>query len=547
MERIYGKTGGLKAGHLKSLQRLYRRNIPEREIISNEIARALCAVAQSTGRQIGILVTRRGQIAFVIVGDSRRIRLPDLSDFRTGGSRLRGLRCIHTHLKKESISSDDLNDLVLMGLDLMVSIDVEETGLPGAISYAHIIPGSRNRGEIWTVNSVPDIGRLKVDFLELVEALEKEMAWTGPRHSTAGVERALLVGITSGAKWREEEAMEELEELAVSDNIQVAGKVVQHVKNIDPRFFIGRGKLGELASRCLYSGCTMIIFNNELSPTQVKNLSDFTELKIIDRSQLILDIFASRAVTREGKIQVELAQLKYMLPRLGEKNTAMSRLTGGIGGRGPGETKLEMNRRRTRERISRLNAELKEIRQQREDRRRLRDLKGLPVISIVGYTNAGKSTLLNALTRSRVGTGARLFETLDPTSRRLRFPSEREAVITDTVGFIRDLPESLMEAFAATLEELGDADLLLHVADAASSRLEERVETVKGVLERLGLLDTPSLLVLNKADLLSADEAEAIVLRLGGMAVSALNPYTLPPLIEKINEIIWLRSSSPKI
>jgi len=481
------------------------------------------------------------------VGDSRRIRLPDLSDFRTGGSRLRGLRCIHTHLKKESISSDDLNDLVLMGLDLMVSIDVEETGLPGAISYAHIIPGSRNRGEIWTVNSVPDIGRLKVDFLELVEALEKEMAWTGPRHSTAGVERALLVGITSGAKWREEEAMEELEELAVSDNIQVAGKVVQHVKNIDPRFFIGRGKLGELASRCLYSGCTMIIFNNELSPTQVKNLSDFTELKIIDRSQLILDIFASRAVTREGKIQVELAQLKYMLPRLGEKNTAMSRLTGGIGGRGPGETKLEMNRRRTRERISRLNAELKEIRQQREDRRRLRDLKGLPVISIVGYTNAGKSTLLNALTRSRVGTGARLFETLDPTSRRLRFPSEREAVITDTVGFIRDLPESLMEAFAATLEELGDADLLLHVADAASSRLEERVETVKGVLERLGLLDTPSLLVLNKADLLSADEAEAIVLRLGGMAVSALNPYTLPPLIEKINEIIWLRSSSPKI
>jgi len=351
------------------------------------------------------------------------------------------------------------------------------------------------------------------------------------------------VGVNTGPRWRAEEAMDELEELALSDGVQVAGKVIQQVKAIDARFFIGRGKLGELASRCVSSACTMIIFNNELSPTQVRNLSNFTELKIIDRSQLILDIFATRAVTREGKIQVELAQLKYTLPRLAEKNTAMSRLTGGIGGTGPGETKLEMNKRRVRQRIAKLNSELKEIRRQRVDRRRLRDQKSMPVISIVGYTNAGKSTLLNALTRSRVGTGSRLFETLDPTSRRLRFPSEREAVITDTVGFIRDLPESLMEAFSATLEELDEADLLLHVIDVASPRLEERIKTVNTVLERLGLQDKPLLLVLNKADLLSSEQAGDLSQRLQGLAVSAVNPDSLPPLIEKISEIIWLHFS----
>jgi GTP-binding protein HflX len=263
-----------------------------------------------------------------------------------------------------------------------------------------------------------------------------------------------------------------------------------------------------------------------LTPAQVKSLTDYTELKIIDRSQLILDIFSRRAVTREGKIQVELAQLKYLRPRLATKNSAMSRLTGGIGGRGPGETKLEINRRRARDRISRLNRELSRIKKQRKERRRLRNANRLPVISIVGYTNAGKSTLLNSLTRSQVGTGNRLFETLDPSSRRLRFPREREAIITDTVGFIRDLPETLMEAFAATLEELHDADLLLHVVDASNPRMEDQIKTVNKILARLDLKGVPSLLVLNKTDLLDDEYVSVLSEKNNGISVSALDQET---------------------
>jgi GTP-binding protein HflX len=262
-------------------------------------------------------------------------------------------------------------------------------------------------------------------------------------------------------------------------------------------------------------------------------------MKIIDRSQLILDIFARRAVTREGKIQVELAQLKYLLPRLATKNTAMSRLTGEIGGRGPGETKLEINRRRVRERIARLNRGLKAIKQQREDRRRLRKQRRLPVLSIVGYTNAGKSTLLNTLTKSKVGAKDRLFETLDPSSRRLRFPREREAIITDTVGFIRNLPKSLMEAFAATLEELQDADLLIHVVDASSPRLEDQIETVNRILEDLDLIRIPLLLVLNKADLLSKEESGVLAKKMGGIAISAIHPPSLTELTKKIETLVW--------
>jgi GTP-binding protein HflX len=378
----------------------------------------------------------------------------------------------------------------------------------------------------------------------MIQSLEEELVRTRGSRSLEKGERALLVGVTTGPRWQEEESLDELEDLAVSDDIEVVGRVVQHINKAGSRFLIRKGKLMELALRCLQSGSNLLIFNNELTPAQVKSLTDFTDLKIIDRSQLILDIFARRAVTREGKIQVELAQLKYLLPRLATKNTAMSRLTGEIGGRGPGETKLEINRRRVRERIARLNRELKEIKQQRGGRRRLRNQRRLPVISIVGYTNAGKSTLLNTLTHSHVGVQNRLFETLDPSSRRLRFPREREAIITDTVGFIRDLPESLMEAFAATLEELHDAELLLHVVDATSPRPEEQVKTVEQILVNLDLKEIPALLVLNKADLLTSEEADILAKKMGGIAISAINPPSLSGLTERIETLIWLRSSS---
>lgn len=474
----------------------------------------------------------------MVVGNDRRIEIPDLGRYRSGSGRLSGLRCVHTHLKGEPLSREDLTDLVLLGLDLMVSVEVRQEGIPGPIHYAHILPENRG-GEGWSIQRVPDVGQLTVDFQRLIQSLEDELARTAGPARVERKERAILVGVAEGPSWKTEESLEELRELALSNNLEVVDVVTQRVSRTNPRFLIGKGKLSELVLRCLQRACNLLIFDHELTPAQVRSLTDATELKIIDRSQLILDIFARRAVTREGKIQVELAQLRYLLPRLATKNTAMSRLTGGIGGRGPGETKLEINRRRARERIARLNKEWKAVRHQREDRRKLRKSRLLPIISIVGYTNAGKSTLLNRLTHSDVLVEDRLFATLDPSSRRLRFPREREVIITDTVGFIRDLPEDLMDAFAATLEELQDADLLLHVVDASSPRMESQVKTVDAVLEKLKLQRIPRFLVLNKTDRLDPGETAALARRAGGIPISALDPKTFEPLLTRMERLLW--------
>jgi GTPase len=515
-------------------------------IISHELTRQLSAISREIKRQVALLINRKGEVTHVLIGNNRRIWIPQLTKARVGVGRLKGLRCIHTHLEGEPLSTEDITDLVLIGLDLMACIEVDQQGFPGPITYAHLLPGDRD-GKGFALERVPDMGRLSLDLITFIRSLEAELARKEVGPSLRARDRALLVGITSGAKWLEEEALEELQNLALSNEIEVVDKVIQRVKQIDPRYLMRRGKLRELVLQCLHTGSDLLIFNQELTPAQVKNLTDFTELRIIDRSQLILDIFARRAVTREGKIQVELAQLKYLVPRLATKNTAMSRLTGGIGGRGPGETKLEINRRRVYARIARLNRELSGISRQRQGRRQLRNRRGLPVISIVGYTNAGKSTLLNALTGSEVGTGSRLFETLDPSSRRLRFPKEREAIITDTVGFIRGLPGSLMEAFAATLEELNDADLLLHVVDASSNRMVEEIKTVEDILEKLKLRQMPSVLVLNKMDRVDEREMKELQKRTGGVPISAIHPPSLHHLVEEIEKIIWERSSTPSI
>ncbi len=509
-----------------------------KEIITPELTRQISSISRDIQRQVALLLTRRGDIAYVVVGDNRHILIPDLGRYRLGKGRLKGIRCVHTHLDGEPLSGEDLTDLVLLGLDLMVCVQAGEDGIPGALSFAHILP--RNiRGKGWRITRVPNIGQLDVDFPALIASLEDELGRAESAREPEQKERALLVGISTGPLWRSKESLEELRELAVSNNLDVTDTVIQNVKRAHPRFLIGKGKLQELALRCLQTGCNLLIFDHELTPAQVRTLTDLTELKIIDRSQLILDIFARRAVTREGKIQVELAQLKYLLPRLATKNTAMSRLTGGIGGRGPGETKLEINRRRVRERIAKLNRELGKIKRQREDRRRLRNAKRLPVISIVGYTNAGKSTLLNALTHSEVFVEDRLFATLDPSSRRLRFPRDREVIITDTVGFIRDLPEDLMEAFAATLEELRDADFLLHVVDTGSPRMEEQIAAVEGVLKKLELERIPTLLVLNKCDRCDAREADSLAQSWNGVAISALDRQTLRPMLLQIEKFLW--------
>ena len=488
------------------------------------------------GRQVGVLVDRRGNIEYVLVGDAKSIVIPDLKGFRKGSSRLLGLRYLHTHLKGEPLSQEDLLDLALLRLDLIAAISVEPNGLPGPAYLAHLLPKNLENKN-WELLDPIHPSQLEVDFVQLIQSLEEEFARAqGGRELGDHRERAILVSATDESKSEAEDSITELKELARSDGVIVLDSVIQRRPKPDPRFVMGKGKLQELILKSLQLGADLIIFNQELTPAQVRVIADYTDLKVIDRTQLILDIFAQRAHSRVGKVQVELAQLKYMLPRLSTRDDALSRLTGGIGGRGPGETKLEVDRRRVKDRIHRLENELKYLAKGREQRRAKRLKKELPIVSIVGYTNAGKSTLLNALTHSQVLVEDKLFATLDPTSRRLRFPRDLEVIITDTVGFIRDLPKDLIEAFRATLDELEDADLLLHVVDVSNPQFEEQIEAVNKILCDLGLHATPTLLVFNKEDRVDPKMVENLCRSYQAVSISAIQPETLPKLIHRMEE-----------
>jgi GTP-binding protein HflX len=333
--------------------------------------------------------------------------------------------------------------------------------------------------------------------------------------------------------------VEELRELARTAGVTVVDVVTQQRGRPDGRTLLGAGKLEDLVVRAFQHDVDLVIFDQDLSPVQARNLTERLDLRVIDRTQLILDIFAQHARTRDGKLQVELAQLRYLLPRLAQQaDRSLSRLAGGIGGRGPGETKLEIDRRRVRERVARLERELAHLRRERESRRKRRERRELPVLSIVGYTNAGKSTLLRSLTGTEVLVADTMFATLDPTSRRLRFPREREVIVTDTVGFIRDLPPELVAAFRATLEEIADASLLLHVVDASAPDYERRIAAVREVLAQIGMGATPELLVFNQIDRLPPGEGEAIAARHGGVAVSALARRGLEDLVARADAML---------
>ena len=526
---------------------MYRRKVPPAQLLSPELARQLAEIAAEVHRQIGVLVDRQGAVAYVIVGDAKGLLIPTLPRERGVKGRLKGLRLIHTHLDGSPLSHDDLMDLALLRLDAVAALAVAD-GQPGAIEIAHLLPQPVD-GQSWAVIKARQVGALDLDFEALVASLEAEFSRQAPAGTGQSRERAILIGVTGASRAAAEDSLAELTELARSADLDVAATILQRRPRFDSRYLMGKGKLSELVIQALQQGVDMLVFDAELSPSQVRSITNFSELKVIDRTQLILDLFAQRARSREGKLQVEMAQVKYLLPRLVGKGDALSRLMGGIGGRGPGESKLETDRRRLRDRLHRLQQDLSQIRNERRERRQPRRRQNLPILSIIGYTNAGKSTLFNALTHAAVLAEDRLFATLDPTSRRLRFPKEREVIITDTVGFIKNLPKNLLEAFKATLEELEDADLLIHVVDLSNPRFMEQMAAVDDILTSLALQDKPVLLVFNKKDLVDPNLA-ALQCRIHrGVAISAPDDSSLPPLIArleaKVEELLSRRETGP--
>lgn len=501
------------------------------------MARLLCQISFELNRQIGLLLQRSGKVEAVIVGDFKGIMIPQLSHIRSRG-RLKGLRLVHTHLAGEDISDEDLMDLLFLRLDMLSVLKVASDGLPEQLYSVHLLPDSRD-GKNWAFLPPVHPANQTDSFEELIRALEGEFTRkTGTKEVESGRDRAILIGVSSQSKIRAEESMQELSELARSDDVVVLASVLQQQRKVNPRLILGKGKLADILIQALQLGANLLIFDQELNPSQIRSITDYSELRVIDRTQLILDIFAHRALSREGKLQVEMAQLKYMLPRLSSRDDALSRLTGGIGARGPGETKLEIDKRRINDRLARLAGELKQVSLERYRRRSRRRKKDLPVLSLVGYTNAGKSTLLNTLTQSDIVAEDKLFATLDPTSRRLRFPRDMEVLITDTVGFIRHLPAELLQAFTATLEELEEADLLVHVIDLSNPGFREQMKVVDDLLAKLDLSTIPCLKLFNKADQVGDDTMLLADVAREGIVISALDINTLAPFLEKAQRLM---------
>jgi len=554
---VFGHTVGLKPSELKNLERFYRRRVPPASIISHELARELAKVSADLNRQVGLLINRKGEIDYVVVGTFNRIELPELRGYRDHIARLKGLRFIHTHLLTSKIThseldQDDLIDLALLRLDLVGALEVHPNGEPGKIHIAHIIPDP----EFFAGGSLSDkenqffyflrpcyVWELKENFLELIKNLEDELERVKPlKEVEEQKDRAILIFLREPNDPYLEERIFELRELARTAGVTVVGEIVQKKTSPDPRYVIGKGKLLEVMVLALRNRANLLIFDRELTPSQVRAITESTDLRVIDRTQLILDIFAQRAKSKEGKIQVEIAQLKYTLPRLRAKDDAFSRLTGGIGGRGPGETKLEIDKRRIKDRIAKLERELEKISQERDIKRKRRKKLAFKTVALIGYTNAGKTTLFNTLAKSQYLAEDKLFATLDPVTKAIRTPNNQVFLITDTVGFIRNLPEDLKKAFRATLEELYSADLLLHIVDISNPDFESQIETVNQILEEMELLHYPLLMVFNKIDLLPPSEFQlikALSHRYKAIPVSAKRGDNLDLLLTKIEEILF--------
>lgn len=577
MKEVFGDTRQLRPAEKNALEKLSKRRSAASELIDLELAKRTAKLADSLGKQIGLIIGRDGRVVEVVLGGKDRIYLPDLGRFRVDAVRLRRLRLIvflpepekylqdfkpqelifQTEASKRprgrrksfaskaatvqspEIAADLLTDLEKLRLDTVAVIAANSGGSLGSFSLAYLYPGEKESHQgsrairFYHGASLSD---LRLDFQPFIAELD--LAFTRTRESgfDTSEDAAVLVGAYTGKLSDAESSMEELQELARTAGLEVRDTVFQRRRTLDPKTVIGKGKVEDVMLQCLDLGADLLVFDRELSPGQLRSITNLTDLRVIDRSMLILDIFAQRAKSSEGRLQVELAQLKYSLPRLTERDSGLSRLTGGIGGRGPGETKLEIGRRRARDRIADLEKRIEKVSKQRELRRERRQSRGVPVVAIVGYTNAGKSTLLNALTKGNVLAESKLFATLDTASKRMRFPNEKEVIFVDTVGFIRELPKELVNAFRATLEEVTEADVLLHVVDSSNPDYESQIEVVENTLESLGVAEKPRVLVLNKVDRLNPLERSTLMRTSEGLPISAVSREGFPEIIRALQQ-----------
>ncbi|MGI6684413.1 MAG: GTPase HflX [Bacillota bacterium] len=538
--KLSGNLTGLSQVIIEKLDALYEINVERGMVINSLLAGQMAAITHAIHKEIAVYLNRRGKVIHVAIGNDYTVPLEEVS-LRRGQKRLSGVRCIHTHPGEDgTLSSVDLAALDLMNFDCMVALGILEDGSVGTVGIGFKdLSSSHQKVSQMVLSNLNALEQM--DFLGMIAEIEKhtdDMHRTGEENTR---EKAFLVALLKdNHREKTEESLDELEQLTLSAGLVVLGKDIQKRDRPDAATFIGRGKAQELRLIAQSEGINAIIFDDELTPAQQRNLEDLIGVKIIDRSMLILDIFAQRAWSNEGKLQVELAQLKYLLPRLVGQGTVLSRLGGGIGTRGPGETKLEVDRRRIRKRISDLEARLELVKKSRAlHRKRWADLR-IPVVALVGYTNAGKSSLMNVLSGAEVLVEDRLFATLDPTTRKVDLPDGRSFLLTDTVGFVRKLPHHLIAAFRATLEETMEADILLHVIDGSSEQAEEHAVTVNQVLKELGIADKPVITVINKIDLIIYDAVLNRLLQLfdPALAISAKKQVGIEGLLKKIGETL---------
>ncbi|MFS8782842.1 GTPase HflX [Synechococcus sp. R6-10] len=557
--RFPEQAKGLKPHQQKQLQRLYQLRLPPNRLVTVEFAQRLGSLTQELeGRPISVYLNRRGQVIRVGVGSPFETQIPAWELPRQGAERLSGIRCITTQMGEGGPGQKALTAMALQRLDALITLSVSKsgghrrrggaaTGFVHRAYLAHLLPEGERR---WQVSEPLPLGILaEQDLQELVAELEDGFRrQLTARQVDLDQDRAILVGLQESGQSYEDlmDGLAELGRLVESAGGQVLQALWQRREGPNSATVIGSGKVQELALLVQDLGANLVVFDRELTPSQVRTLEEAVGVRVVDRSEVILDIFAQRARTRAGKLQVELAQLQYLLPRLAGRGRTMSRLGGGIGTRGPGETQLEMERRAIQRRISKLRQEVEELRRHRQRLRQRREASQIPVVALVGYTNAGKSTLLNALTHAQVYVADQLFATLDPTTRRLDLPNRQAVLLTDTVGFLTELPDQLVDAFQATLEEVTEADALLHVVDLSHPNWEGQIEAVETLLDKLPLATGPRQLVFNKIDRLDPEWVEDVrLLYPKALFVSAATGQNLDQLRHTLAQFATALSPNP--